>query len=338
MANKYTCEYCGTCQTLTTVWSCVKCGAPIAPKEKPTFIQRVLGSAMITDNAQGIDISKWQGDMNFSVTKQVADFVIPKASENIWEDSKYAQNVTGLQQHGIYYGVYHFCRPEYGWKAQAEYFASRVVGHLPAWADIERTGGLSPDALQKWLYNFVSLVEDMSGYPVGIYCRGSWWNTYVGRNNWAGNHPLWIARYSDYLSGPWSDGRYKPYEWDTWTLWQWSADGNGEGSLYGAQSNSIDKNWFNGTYDMFLNWIDEGVSASASPSEEPYDECAKFVVTADALNVRSGPGTNYSVVAQLNKGDIVNVEDLGGSNVWVEIAPGKWCAHTYNYVKYMEKI
>lgn len=296
-------------------------------------MQRIFGSAMSEDNALGVDISKWQGDMNFSVTKQAADFVIPKASENIWEDIRYRQNVDGCSQNDIIYGVYHFCRPEYNWQAQAEFFSDRVVGQMPAWADIERTGNLSPDALQKWLYNFVSLVEDKTGYPVGIYCRGLWWNTYVGRNNWAGSKPLWIARYSDYLEGPWSDGRYKPYEWDTWTLWQWSADGNGEGSLYGAQSNSIDKNWFNGTKQEFIDWIGE----DTEPSPEPHD-CTKFVVTADVLNVRSGPGTNYPVIAQLNKGAVVSVENIGGSNAWVEIAPDKWSAHTYNYVKYMEKI
>jgi uncharacterized protein YgiM (DUF1202 family) len=42
-------------------------------------------------------------------------------------------------------------------------------------------------------------------------------------------------------------------------------------------------------------------------------------VTVKKLNLRTGPGENYSVAGTLNKGDVIN--DIGGTNGWIEIQP-----------------
>jgi hypothetical protein len=55
------------------------------------------------------------------------------------------------------------------------------------------------------------------------------------------------------------------------------------------------------------------------------------VIQPDKLNVRSGPSLNYSVVAVLNKGDVVSLR--GEFNNWLKIAPPKtsrvWISEDY---------
>lgn len=49
---------------------------------------------------------------------------------------------------------------------------------------------------------------------------------------------------------------------------------------------------------------------------------ASGTITGTEINVRQGPGTNYTAVRQLNTGDSVSVYET--SNGWVRIAPGQW--------------
>jgi len=68
-----------------------------------------------------------------------------------------------------------------------------------------------------------------------------------------------------------------------------------------------------------------------SHEEEPVLFQAKCIVTA--LNVRTGPGTGYSVIGSIRMGDAVNVlEERDG---WFRIGVGRWCS---GYSAYMERI
>lgn len=58
----------------------------------------------------------------------------------------------------------------------------------------------------------------------------------------------------------------------------------------------------------------------------------KFEVIAVELNVRSGPGINFSIVDKLQKGKAVTAKRLYSEGAWVEIEPGKWCAATFGGV------
>lgn len=54
---------------------------------------------------------------------------------------------------------------------------------------------------------------------------------------------------------------------------------------------------------------------------------ADFKVTADILNVRTGPGTEYPVATKLKKGAIVKPTEL--KNGWSKIGTNKWVSHNY---------
>lgn len=53
-----------------------------------------------------------------------------------------------------------------------------------------------------------------------------------------------------------------------------------------------------------------------------------MTVTADVLNVRSGPGTDNRVVSKLAKGDVVPA-DQAVSNGFRQLGPRRWAAQRY---------
>jgi hypothetical protein len=61
-----------------------------------------------------------------------------------------------------------------------------------------------------------------------------------------------------------------------------------------------------------------------------------FEVTFDTLNVRNGPGVEYSIVAQLKKGDKITGRRLYSKSVWIEYEPGKWCALAFDGAAYLK--
>ena len=55
-----------------------------------------------------------------------------------------------------------------------------------------------------------------------------------------------------------------------------------------------------------------------------------FEVIPDVLNVRNGPGVEYAIVGQLQKGVTVTGKRLQSKSVWIEHEKGKWIALAFN--------
>ncbi len=49
-----------------------------------------------------------------------------------------------------------------------------------------------------------------------------------------------------------------------------------------------------------------------------------------------GPGTDNKILTTLKKDTEVYFTNLGGKDVWVQSAPGKWSAQFYSGLKYLE--
>lgn len=62
----------------------------------------------------------------------------------------------------------------------------------------------------------------------------------------------------------------------------------------------------------------------------------EFEVTFETLNVRNGPGIEYSIIGQLTKGAKFTGKKLNSRSVWVEIEPGKWCALQFEGATYLK--
>lgn len=74
---------------------------------------------------------------------------------------------------------------------------------------------------------------------------------------------------------------------------------------------------------------------AATTSTDQFTDAIKlpslsFEVLSDFLNVRNGPGVEFSIVGQLQKGAKITGKRLQSKSVWVEYEPGKWCAAAFN--------
>jgi len=229
------------------------------------------------------DVSHWQGDIDADkFISAGAHGVIIRAgfagsAGGSHEDSKFKINAAKFQGK-IPMGAYWYYRPEVDAVDQADKFCSlmkRFDLHIPPVADVEsNTQGFYPASFTQKLHAFLLRVQVAHGIKPTIYTRASFWNPCLGDPPWAGDYDLWIARYAT-LPKPWGNpgdpSWTTPSSWDTWRLWQWSADGNGRGAEFGAESDDIDLNRYNGSLDQFYQWC--GWKQEPPPPDDPEEPC-----------------------------------------------------------------
>jgi GH25 family lysozyme M1 (1,4-beta-N-acetylmuramidase) len=294
----------------------------------------------MTYTVNGIDVSRYQAQdpaqhenpkmMDWQQALDAGiDFAFIRCGLGTIQDWTYEYNRAECERLKIPFGVYHAFWPSVDLDKQIKFVVDRMAGELYPVADIERDLDYSQSELSKRTRYYVEGLASVRK-PM-IYTRATFWDPCINAT-WGGAYPLWVAHYKD--SGqPWI-----PIGWDGWHFWQWSADGNGQGAKYGAQSRSIDLNHYWGSLTDF-GW--EFDTVEPLPEPEPIPCATRFRVLVDVLNVRTGPGTNYSLAKgdnKLAKGEIVEAVDIAGANVWVEIAPGRWSAMKINSTEYMELI
>jgi hypothetical protein len=133
-----------------------------------------------------------------------------------------------------------------------------------------------------------------------------------------GEYPLWVATYP-YVMSPFARP-YMPSPWTDWTIWQYTD--KGDGKKYGVQAKAVDLNYFKGTYNDLLAFLDK---APVTPPAPPPKIFEGRVINANILTIRTGPSINYPATGYLNRGDKVEVTEIGGKDAWVKHERG-WSA------------
>jgi len=259
-----------------------------------------------TDQVLGTDVSRWQGNIDFDTMyfseSAGARFCIIKATEGTSVvDSNFTANWNAAGQIPLYRGFYHFYRPQSPVQ-QAQHFHNTAGNRIPELypvLDFEVDSVNPNDVL-----TFLQTVENLFGLKPMIYTNANKWNA-LGSVSWAKNYPLWVAY--------WGPGDpFLPNGWTTWTFWQFASTGSG--SQFGAESQFIDLNFFNGNLTQLASF------ANTQPATQPSPHINGIVVV-DTLNVRSGPGTNYPIVRQIHAGDNLMIYNIGGtSSYWGRIS------------------
>lgn len=210
----------------------------------------------------GIDISKWQGVFDWAKAKEAgAKFAyiragsINKETGICYKDYQYDRNAE-IGPDFMPCGPYFFSRPKFSGGMQADYFNELIYGKdfkLPPWADCEVAGATYPIVR----LNTQSFVQNIDPKP-DIYTRVSYWDSVIGTQPWANMYKCALARYKSGLTHPWSDGYFVSKQWPLSAVrwWQFSADGNGRGAEFGAESASIDLDYYMGSYEQFLKDFD----------------------------------------------------------------------------------
>ncbi|HZD88056.1 MAG TPA: GH25 family lysozyme [Gaiellaceae bacterium] len=190
--------------------------------------------AAATARAKGIDVSNWQGSINWSkVAGAGYTFAFGKATEGTtYTDPTYAQNRSGSEGQGLVFGAYHFARPggtsratvTQSATAQADYFvdvAAPQPGELPPVLDLEVTGKLGPVLLELWAQTWLDEVYARTGVRGLVYTSPNFWKDRVGDSTAvaAAGYRLWIAHWTS-ASAP----TVPAQDWNGtgWTFWQWT--------------------------------------------------------------------------------------------------------------------
>ncbi len=98
----------------------------------------------VKDDPQGIDVSRWQPEVDWRVVKEVGkeSFAICKATQGLYVDKMFAKHWHGIKEAGLLRGAYVWLEPHLSLVAQAD-FAFKVIGELEEgdlniWIDGER--------------------------------------------------------------------------------------------------------------------------------------------------------------------------------------------------------
>ncbi len=212
----------------------------------------------------GIDVSKWQGRIDWGRAKAAgANFAIIRAG-SVDNSSGQCYTDTQLERNKIEaikfmpVGYYWYFRPNQNPINQADYFA-RLLNSMswniyPA-IDAEEYGGMSPESVMSAAWVMADrLVKSlaMDGRPGPrvltdmIYTSPGFWNSRVKRNTWAGKLPLYVAHWG--VAKP-----LLPADWvsagATWKFWQTHV--GVDGPSFGMESEGLDHDLYNGTWEQF---------------------------------------------------------------------------------------
>ena len=153
---------------------------------------------------EGIDVSQWQGGINFEQVKNAGiDIVYIKSSEGAnFVDPYFERNYENAKANGLQIGFYHFVTAKNTQQAelQARFFASVISGKevdCRLAMDFEQLEGLSASQVNEISEVFLSTLTSLTGKETVIYSDLSNAESIFSREL-ASRYPLWLAYYGNY--------------------------------------------------------------------------------------------------------------------------------------------
>lgn len=178
----------------------------------------------------GIDVSEWQGQINWDLVKNKVDFAILRLGwignkKNHTLDKYFERNYSECKRLGIPVGVYVYCycNSESTIKNGAEWTIEKLKNKsldLPVYIDMEDSTIASEgkDALTDMCIAFNTMIEN-AGYWAGVYANKNWFENCLNKEVLGSKYTCWLAQYS------------KAYtlEMNNIDVWQYSSSGTIEG-------------------------------------------------------------------------------------------------------------
>jgi len=125
-----------------------------------------------TGNAQGIDVSRWQDNINWGdVAKSGVSFAFMKATQNKM-DPMFIRNITSARAAGLLVGAYHYLdesvtNPAQARAAAGKFYTAIMAGggvDLPPVLDYEhKSDSVSPAAASAIALAFLREIERLTG-------------------------------------------------------------------------------------------------------------------------------------------------------------------------------
>lgn len=187
----------------------------------------------------GIDVSKWQGDINWKKVKNHGvDYVMIRSSFGDCDiDEKLKDNVNGCEKYDIPYGFYHYtyARNVSEAKKEAKFFLKTIKEYSPEYPvvlDIEESfyEKMSRKQVTDIICTFMEELEN-AGYYAMIYSNAKFFedNTVIERLK---DYDIWVACWGD------EEKLNSSYSYH-YGMWQYADDGE----IPGIDENEVDLNY-----------------------------------------------------------------------------------------------
>lgn len=231
----------------------INAGSTVITAFAPNGVKAEMNVTVYDDVLRGIDVSKWQGNINWKkVSVSGIDFVMIRSSfGSEHTDEMLDKNVKGCEEYGIPYGFYHYtyaATPEEA-KREARYFLKQIRGYSPEYPvvlDIEEEfyKKMSRKEVTAIIVSFMDVLED-AGYYAMVYNSPNFIKACIDEKTLK-KYDIWIACWGD-------EERLLALYDGQYGMWQYSATGkvngiNGDVDLdysYKDYSEIIKKNGFN---------------------------------------------------------------------------------------------
>lgn len=175
----------------------------------------------------GIDISHWQGKVDFNKVAKTKKYCIMKVSQKTFKDTKFEEYYEAAKDKLLLGAYIYVAATSIQEAAEEAIFSSmRLRGkNLPlgVWLDIEdpkTLGKMTVLDLKKIIYKEADILKD-AGFNVGIYCSRSWYNTMFD-NATKNDFKFWIASYGTNTGKYDPNSRFKPA---AGVMWQHTSKG-----------------------------------------------------------------------------------------------------------------
>jgi lysozyme len=269
----------------------------------------------------GVDVSHWEGNIDWKAAAPTIGFVYYKCTDGErFVDPLFPANKQGCSAAGLAHAPYHYFQPELDPRAQAEHFIkSAGNGYQKYIVDVEEPRHV-PKITQN-LHSFLVRVEQLSASRPVIYTSAGYWNEFmIPCPDWSQDYELIVAHYTL------AHRPTLPQGWTDWRIWQFSDDWNFSGC-----SELADADWFNGSLEACQAWFGNAKTPETPPTVRVG---LKLQSLFDELRIRQSPNLKARVIGKLKKGEQVQVEELGGYDVWIRHARG-WTAVEIEGYRYM---
>ena len=155
---------------------------------------------------KGIDVSHFQGNIDWNKVKGDIDFAILRLgwignNNNHTLDTKFETYYNACKSTGIPIGiyVYNYCNSEDTVKSGAEWTVNQLKDKgidLPIYIDMEDRSieNLGKDKLTSICIAFNTVIEN-AGYWAGVYANLNWYTNYLNKDTIKARYTTWVAHY-----------------------------------------------------------------------------------------------------------------------------------------------
>lgn len=270
---------------------CPVCNAPPKRVQPKTFslLGALLGAPYF--EVQGVDLSKWNGKVNFAVLKTKAQYgFLRYGYGNGWQDANLITYYNDAKANDFPIGGYWFSYIGQDWQMHSDGFSELLKKYPPtldAVIDGETTT-LDQAGSLDWLKNMDGRLRFTINKVPLVYTAPYFWNEKIARSTyWAGRELFdanWTSAPSPMIPQDWTQG---------WLHWQWSADNNGKAAEYGSTGGDpdMDLDRFNGSCAQFNARYGTHIVPLGTAPPQPPVGTVPLVVLIGALdvNIRSAP-------------------------------------------------